>query len=106
RRALDLPDAARILVRAGRVLRSLRSLSYDETLRSDERHVLTSSWQMQAPDRLADQLPSGASEVVLGKRRWDKVPGEQWEAAPQLPLRQPRPPWVSTANARVVGTTV
>ena len=99
-------DAARMLVRAERVWRSLRSLSYDETLRSDERHVLTSSWQMQAPDRLAYQIPNGASAVVLGKRRWDKVPGEQWEAAPQLPLRQPRPPWVSTANARVVGTTI
>ena len=99
-------DAARVLTRADRVWRSLRSLSFDETLRSDERHVLTSSWQMQAPDKLAYQIPNGASAVVVGKRRWDKVPGEPWEASPQLRLRQPRPPWASVANARVVGTTV
>lgn len=99
-------DAARVLSRAGRVWRGLRSLSFDETLRSDERHILTSSWQMQAPDRLAYQIPDGASAVVVGKRRWDKVPGEPWEASPQLPLRQPRPSWVTATNARVVGTTV
>jgi hypothetical protein len=99
-------DAARVVTRAERVWRGLRSLSFDETLRSDKRHVLTSSWQMQAPDRLAYQIPRGASAVVVGKRRWDKVPSEPWEASPQLPLRQPRPPWASVVNARVVGTTV
>jgi hypothetical protein len=99
-------DAARVLTRAERVWRGLRSLSFDETLRSDARHILMSSWQMQAPDRLAYQIPDGASAVVVGKRRWDKLPGEPWEASPQLPLRQPRPPWVSAANARVVGTTL
>ena len=99
-------NAARVLRRSDRVWRSLGSLSYDETLRSDERHVLRSSWQMQAPDRLAYQIPDGASAVVVGKRRWDKVPGEPWEASPQLPLRQPRPPWASVTNARVVGTRV
>jgi hypothetical protein len=99
-------DATRVLTRAERVWRGLRSLSFDETLRSDERHILTSSWQTQAPDRLAYQIPDGASAVVVGKRRWDTVPGEPWESSAQLPLRQPRPPWASVVNARVVGTTV
>jgi hypothetical protein len=99
-------DATRVLMRAERAWRGLRSLSFDETLRSDERHILTSSWQTQAPDRLAYQIPDGASAVVVGKRRWDKVPGEPWEASAQLPLRQPRPPWVRAVNARVVGTTL
>ena len=99
-------DAAPVLKRAERVWRSLRSLSFDETLRSNERHVLTSSWQMQAPDRLAYQIPDGASAAVVGKRRWDKVPGEPWQASPQLPLRQPRPPWVAATNAHVVDTKV
>ena len=99
-------DAARVLTRMERVWRGLRSLSFDETLRSNERHILRSSWQMQAPDRLAYQIPDGASAVVVGKRRWDKVPGEPWEASAQLPLCQPRPSWVTATNARIVGTTV
>ena len=99
-------DATRMLARAERVWRSLRSLSFDETLRSDERHGVTSSWQLQAPDRLAYQIVDGPSAVIVGKRRWDKLPGKPWKASSQLTIRQPTPPWVDATNARIVGTTV
>lgn len=99
-------DAARTVHRAERVWRSLRSLSFDETLRSSPRNVVTSSWQLQAPDRLTYEIVGGASAVIVGKRRWDKLPGKPWETSPQPPIRQPTPPWVSVTNARVVGTTV
>jgi len=100
-------NAAPVVARAERVWRSLRSLSFDETLQSDPQHVVTSSWQLQAPDRLAYQIVNGASAVIVGKRRWDKVaPGKPWKSSPQPPIRQPTPPWVDAVNARVVGTTV
>lgn len=98
-------DAAPLINRAERVWRALRSLSFDETLRSDESHVVTSSWQLQAPDRLAYQIADGASAVIVGERRWDRTPGGPWKASPQAPVRQPTPQWVGATNAHVVGTT-
>ena len=99
-------DAADVVTRAERVWRTLRSLSFEETLRSDESHEVTSSWQLQAPDRLAYQIAHGGSAVIVGKRRWDRVPGKPWKASPQPPIRQPTPQWVEATNAHVVATTV
>lgn len=99
-------DAAHVVTRAERVWRTLRSLSFEETLRSDESHEVTSSWQLQAPDRLAYQIAHGGSAVIVGKRRWDRVPGKPWKASPQPPIRQPTPQWVEATNAHVVATTV
>ena len=96
-----------MLTRARSTWRSLRSLSFDETLRSDESHALTSAWRLQAPDRLAYQIVDGAAAVIVGKRRWDRVkPGKPWKTSPQALIRQPTPSWVRATNARVVGTTV
>ena len=99
-------DADRLVTRAERVWRALRSLSFDETLHSDESHMVTSSWRLQAPDRLTYQIVDGASAVIVGKRRWDRMPGKPWKASPQPPIRQPTPPWAGATNAHAVGTTV
>ena len=99
--------ADRIVTRAEQVWRSLNSLSFEETLRSSPRNVVTSSWQLQSPDRLAYQIVDGASAVVVGAQRWDRVaPRKPWTRSRQAPLRQPTPPWVSAVNARVVATTM
>jgi len=98
-------DAASLVTRAERVWRALRSLSFDETLSSDEGHVVTSSWQLQAPDRLAYQIVDGAAAVIVGERRWDRTPGMPWKESPQPSIRQPTPLWVDATNAHVVGTT-
>ena len=110
--AIELPaawpprDAAALLGRAGRVWRALRSLTFRETLASGPTAGLTSTWRLQAPDRLAYQVQGGWAGVVIGARRWDRAPGKtEWKVSAQTRLRQPVPFWVSVADAHVLGTT-
>ena len=98
-------NATKLVGRADRVWRSLRSLSFDETLGSGSKNVVRSSWTVAAPDRLTYRIVGGASAVVIEKRRWDKTPGEPWKESPQRPIRQPVPPWVGVTDATVVGQT-
>jgi hypothetical protein len=98
-------DAAPLLSTAGRAWRSLHSLAFDETLGSGLKNVVRSSWTAEAPDRLTYRIAGGSSAVVIGKRRWDKEPGEPWKESSQSPLRQPIPPWVGVTDADVVGKT-
>ena len=97
-------NAAATVKRADRTWRSLRSLSFDETLSSGPGRVVRSSWRMQAPDRLTYRILDGGAAVVIGGRRWDRDRGGEWRASPQQPLRQPRPPWAGVTNAHVVDT--
>jgi hypothetical protein len=99
-------DAGQEMARAERVWRALRSLSFEETLSSGPTSAVASSWQLQAPDRLAYQVVGGASGVIIGAHRWDKVaPGKPWKKGPQSRIHQPTPPWVEVTNARIVGRT-
>src|SRR5262249_49943064 len=40
-------------------------------------------WQIVAPNRLSYQVKNGAAAVIIGKRRWDKVPGRPWQGSAQ-----------------------
>jgi len=99
-------DGSALLARAGRVWRSLRSLSFRESLGSGAGHVVRSTWQLQAPDRLAYQIEGGSAAVVVGSRRWDRATSSgPWVKSPQTPVTQPVPFWVSVRDAHVLGTT-
>ncbi len=99
-------DATALLARAGRVWRSLHSLSFRERLASDPRHVSHSTWRIEAPDRVAYQVQGGWAGVIVGSRRWDRTPGGAgWAASAQTPLTQPEPPWASVRDARVLART-
>ena len=98
-------NAAPLVARTGRVWRSLRSLSFEEALASGPQNVVRSSWTVEAPDRFTYRIAGGTSAVIIGKRRWDKSPGEGWKPASQSPIRQPTPPWVRPTDAHVVRTT-
>jgi hypothetical protein len=104
-RAWPPPNATKLIAGARRTWRGLRSLTFRERLASDEEHVVTSTWRVQAPDRLAYDVDRGYSAVIIGKHRWDKAPRGAWKRSPQLPITQPTPPWVATTNAHVLGTT-
>jgi hypothetical protein len=97
-------DASELMAGARRTWRALRSMFFHDRLASDNDHVVTSSWLVHAPDRLAYRIDGGASAVIIGKHRWDKQPGAAWKRSPQLPITQPTPPWVSATNAYVVGS--
>jgi hypothetical protein len=98
-------DASALVTGADRAWRSLRSLAFLELIASDPRHKLRSTWQVEAPDRLAYQILGGWDGIVVGDRRWDRPPGGKWKASPQSPVTQPVPPWLAAMDARVLGTT-
>jgi hypothetical protein len=101
------PGAAAIVARTSRVIRSLRSLVYVESLRSGPKGGLLTTWQLKAPDEVEYRIRGGAAAVVIGERRWDRDhPGAPWRRSQQLPaLRVPLPAWGSVAtNARLLGT--
>ena len=100
------PDGAALLARADAVWRSLRSLSFSESLASGTGHVALSTWRIQAPDRIAYQVKNGWAGVVVGATRWDKGPGaKRWVSSPSTRLTQPTPGWVKVADAHVLGST-
>ena len=58
------PDGAALLARAGTVWRSLRSVSFSETLGSGAGHIAVSTWRVQAPDRIAYQVKAGYAGIA------------------------------------------
>jgi hypothetical protein len=99
-------DATELVLHAGRVWRSLHSLSFRERLASSPRLAVTSTWRIEAPDRVAYTVVGEGAGVVVGGRRWDRMPGKTtWVESPQTRLMQPLPAWVLVADAHVLGTT-
>jgi hypothetical protein len=99
------PSGASIVQRADRAWRALKTVVFHDRLASDGTHVLSTNWQIVAPDRLAYQVAGGSSAVVVGRKRWDRnTPGARWSESDQIPrLRQPLPFWVAASDARVLG---
>jgi hypothetical protein len=99
--------AARIVARATRVFRGLRSLVFVESLRSGPSGGIVTTWSLAAPDRVAYRIHGGASAVVIGRTRWDRdTPDAPWRRSAQLPpLQVPQPAWGDVAvDAHVIGT--
>ena len=98
-------DGAAIVARAARVWNNLSSLRYSEHLSSDPTHVVTSDWQVVAPDRLAYQIKNEGQAVIIGLHRWDRQKGGTWVRSSSVRLNQPEPFWVKATDARVLGST-
>jgi hypothetical protein len=96
-------DASALVVGAERAWRSLRSLAFSEDIASDPVHRVSSTWVVQAPDRLTYRIKGGWSAVIIGARRWDRPPGGRWQASPQTPIHQPVPSWATVVDAHVLG---
>lgn len=99
------PHDGRALVdRAAATWRALQSLTFDERLDSGINIGVTSTWRIQAPDRIAYQVRGGWAGIVIGGRRWDRAPGAaHWQSSAQTRLRQPVPPWGGVADAHLLG---
>ena len=101
------PSAARIVARASRVTRRLRSLVYVESLRSGPTGGLLTTWRLKAPSEVTYSIRNGASAVIIGRTRWDRDrPAAPWRRSQQIPaLTVPEPAWGSTVvNAHLLGT--
>src|SRR5439155_8153556 len=102
---LHAPQAVALARRATRAFGSLRSVAFTERLASGPGAALTTRWTEQAPDRLAYRIVRGPEAVVIGGRRWDRLPGKPWQASMTEALRFPAPPWTQVSNARLVART-
>jgi hypothetical protein len=96
--------AAALVHRAEKTWRSLRSLVVHDRLASGPGNAVTTLWRFVAPDRTAYVIRDGPQAVVIGERRWDRLPGHDWQFSEQDTLPQPVPLWESVENARVLGT--
>jgi len=102
----ELRPANAILTRATRAFRSLRSVDYVETLASSPRNRVVADFTLERPNRLEYNIRGGASGIIIGPRRWDRVQGEKWTPSAQEPTPQPEPIWAGpTTNAYVLETT-
>jgi hypothetical protein len=111
----DVPARLR---RATAELRRLRrdyesssSIVIDERLSSRPGSFQVTVFRQRAPNRMAyrivdarDPAIVGTEGVVIGPRRWDRLPGGQWVASTQTPLRVPQAYWTTKArNVFVAG---
>lgn len=96
--------AATLVRRAERTWTSLRSLVVHDHLASGPGNAISALWQMAAPDKETYAIRNGPAAVVIGPRRWDKLPGHGWQASQQDPVTVPVPLWEAVSNARVLGT--
>jgi copper transport protein len=99
------PAAPALVSRVNRVFRGLRTLVIHERLASSSRNAITTLYRVQAPNRLSYRIVNGPEAVVIGRTRWDRLPGGRWQRSEQEPLRQPEPFWGSDPrrNAHVLG---
>jgi hypothetical protein len=96
-------DASGLVLRAARVWRALRSLSFHEQLASTAKPPLVSSWRAEAPNRVSYSIVGGSSAIIVGPHRWDKATGSSpWVESPQAPVTQPFPAWQLVTDAHVV----
>ena len=102
----NAPDAGALVARAGRVFRSLRSVTYVERLASSPRNRIVSTFTLEAPDRVEYRIHGGASGIVIGTRRWDRTNGP-WTLSSSTPLPQPSPVWgTRVTNAHLLARTL
>lgn len=99
------PDGSALVAHATRAYRSLRTLTIQDRLSSGPGQVVNTHWTLAAPNRLTYQIVNGPAAVIIGTRRWDKVPGGKWQESTQTPIRQPTPFWISWTDARVLEST-
>jgi copper transport protein len=101
------PPGKVFLARATRAYRALRSALFSERLASAPGRSITTTWKLEAPDRLEYSIKGGAGGIVIGRTRWDRpTPGARWTRSTTLLLPQPRPPWgPRIENARMLRAT-
>jgi hypothetical protein len=85
--------AGAILTRATGAFRALKSVDYIERLASGPRNKVISDFTLERPNRLEYQIKGGASGIIIGSRRWDRVRGGKWYPSAQQPTPQPEPIW-------------
>jgi hypothetical protein len=97
--AADARPAAGLLRRAARAFRALRSLRAENVLASAPGRSVSTTYFVQAPDRLAIYVHGGDHARIIGTNRWDRRANGTWRRSATAPVRQPDPFWAPTAEA-------
>jgi hypothetical protein len=97
--------ASALVARTTSTFRKVRSFVVRDWLTSGSVPVLFTRWTIVAPDKLSYQVKGGPQAVIIGNRRWDKLPGQRWEQSEQTPIHQPAPFWSSWTDAHVLEST-
>jgi copper transport protein len=91
--------------RLRRAFDSLKGVIIDERLSSGPGSLQISRFREAAPDRMAYVITGGSNPkligtqgIVIGDRRWDKLPGGRWLPGPQAPLSLPKAYWTAAAR--------
>jgi copper transport protein len=96
--------ARRLLDRAERTMRALRSVREDELVTSGPGTRAIARYALRAPDRLFFVTDRGVRTIQIGRRQWLRTAGEPWSVGPipgGLPFRM-RSWFRWTPYARVV----
>jgi hypothetical protein len=102
--SLPGPPAAALVRRAETAWRALETLVDRDRLSSGPGNTIHTIWRFVAPHRLTYRITNGPEAVVIGARRWDKLPGHAWQGSEQDPIRQPIPLWEAVSNAHLLGS--
>ena len=101
------PNGQALLARVGRALRDARTVVFEETLASSPTNSEVTHFELVAPDRLSYRTRGGASAVVIGSRRWDRLtPGGRWVPSQQSRLDVMQPFWRASRNVHVIAPDV
>jgi copper transport protein len=97
--AADARPAPRLLRRAARTFAALRSLRAENVLASGPGRSVSTTFIVQAPDRLAIDIHGGRRSRIIGTTRWDERANGTWKRSYTPAIRQPDPFWAPTAEA-------
>lgn len=78
-RAGDNRRARRMLERAERTMRRLRSFRESEHVESGLGTGVVTKYRASAPDRVAFSTDAGVANVTIGRQEWQKAPGYPWQ---------------------------
>lgn len=96
------PSGARAFADVTRTMNGLRTYRYEEDLTAGVGRGTTSTWEVQAPDRMRFRTAGGARSVIVGKSRWDFRDGS-WQESPFPGLELPSYMWEGAGNPRILG---
>ena len=96
------PDGEATFERARRTMSALESFRYTERLSSGLGTTVRSTIDVEAPDRMRLRT-KGFTSVIIGRTRWDRPAGTQWEQSPFPGLSVPDLlMWHDAKDARVL----
>jgi hypothetical protein len=84
------------------VMEGLRTYRFQEELTSGVGGSASSTFEVQAPDRMRFRTAGGSRSIIVGDARWD-YRGGRWERTPFPGLEMPSYMWDGAGNARILG---